>query len=377
MRRQFSVAAAVAAAVAVAAASALLPIAAADATARPATAVRAAATSTPPWYLALGDSLAAGYQPGAGDDKTGGYVGGVLAHLKQTEPGVQLENLACSGETTITMLNGGRCRYPEGNQVDAAVAFLKAHPHISLVTLDIGANDVQTCATPTGIDLKCVTQGMQDITKNLPNIMAKLRAAAPHARIVVANYYNPFLAAWLLGNDGQTMAKASVTLQEQLNGIIDAAGKAVGAPRADVATTFSSTDFTDLVEVKPYGELPLNVARICEWTWMCSRQNIHANDAGYAAMATSVIAAIPAAPPTTPTSPATSPSSPTSPPQSTTTGTATTTGTVTSTTTGPPIITDGGTGASNDAVLIGAGVAAVGAAAVAGGAFARTRRRRD
>ena len=30
------------------------------------------------WYLALGDSLAAGYQPGQGDDPTGGYVGGVL-----------------------------------------------------------------------------------------------------------------------------------------------------------------------------------------------------------------------------------------------------------------------------------------------------------
>ena len=29
------------------------------------------------WYLAMGDSLAAGYQPGQGDDRTGGYVGGV------------------------------------------------------------------------------------------------------------------------------------------------------------------------------------------------------------------------------------------------------------------------------------------------------------
>ena len=34
---------------------------------------------------------------------------------------------------------------------------------------------------------------------------------------------------------------------------------------------------------------PLNVARICQWTWMCAPApvgpNIHANDAGYAVMA--------------------------------------------------------------------------------------------
>ena len=236
------------------------------------------------------------------------------------------------------------------------------------MTLDIGANDVQTCATSAGIDLKCVQQGLQDVTKNMPNIMGKLRAAAPNARIVVANYYNPFLAAWLLGSTGQGLAKTSVALQEQLNGSIESAAKAVGAPTADVATAFSSTDFTDMVKVDPYGELPLNVARICEWTWMCSQQNIHPNDAGYAVMAETVIAAIPAAPPTSPTSS----TSATSSTQSTTSGTAT------STVTGPPIITDGGAGGSgNESLLVGAGVTALGAAAAAGGAFARTRRRRD
>ena len=33
------------------------------------------------YYLALGDSLAAGYQPDRGDDKLGGYVGGTLAAI--------------------------------------------------------------------------------------------------------------------------------------------------------------------------------------------------------------------------------------------------------------------------------------------------------
>ncbi|WP_158607603.1 SGNH/GDSL hydrolase family protein [Flexivirga caeni] len=337
-----------------------------------------AAPSTGSYYVALGDSLAAGYQPGVGDDKTGGYVGGVLAHLKQTEPGVQLENLACSGETTGTMLDGGKCTYPEGNQVAAAVDFLKAHSQVSLITLDIGANNVQTCATTNGIDMACVVKGLQEVATQLPTIVGKLRAAAPNARIVVANYYNPFLAAWLLGTDGQTLAKSAVALQEQLNGSIASAAKGIDAPTADVATAFSSTDFTDMVNVPPFGDIPLNVARICQWTWMCSKQNIHANDAGYAEMAKAVIAAIPAVPPTSPpTSPTSSPTSPTSSPTSSGSPTSTS-GTATSTTTGPPIITDGGaSGGSNDEVLVGAGIAAVGAAAIAGGALARIRRRRD
>ncbi|NNG39393.1 SGNH/GDSL hydrolase family protein [Flexivirga sp. ID2601S] len=335
----------------------------------------AAAPSTGGYYLALGDSLAAGYQPGQGDDKTGGYVGDVLAHLQQTEPGLQLQNLACSGETTTTMLAGGKCSYPQGNQVDAAVAYLKAHPKVSLVTIDIGANNVQKCATTSNVDLPCVIKGLGEVSADMPKILGKLRAAVPNARIVVANYYNPFLAAWLTGTSGQALAKASVQLQGQLNGAIEGAAKGINAPVADVATAFSSTDFTTTKTVAPYGALPLNVARICEWTWMCAQKDIHANDLGYPVVAKAVIAAIPAAPSSpTPSSSGTSSSTATS--TSSTTNTATST--ATSTTTGPPIITDGGeTGGSNDGLLVGAGVAAAGAAALAGGALVRTRRRRD
>ncbi|WP_265444776.1 SGNH/GDSL hydrolase family protein [Flexivirga meconopsidis] len=334
----------------------------------------AAPSSSGSYYVALGDSLAAGYQPGQGDDKTGGYVGDVLAHLKQTEPGVQLENLSCSGETTTTMLGGGKCSYPQGNQVDAAVAFLKANPQVSLVTIDIGANNVQKCATTSKVDLQCIAKGLGEVAADMPNILGKLRAAAPNARIVVANYYNPFLAAWLTGTSGQSLAKTSVQLQAQLNGSIESAAKGIEAPVADVATEFSSTDFTTTKTVAPYGELPLNVARICEWTWMCAKQDIHANDLGYPQIAKAVIAAIPAAPPTSP-SPSGSGSTSTS---TTASSTGTSTTTATSTTTGPPIITDGGAaGGSNDGLLVGAGALAVGAAAVAGGAVVRTRRRRD
>ena len=80
------------------------------------------------WYLALGDSLAAGLQPTTGDQPTRGYAGPVLAGLQQSRPGTALKNLGCSGETTGSMLRGGLCRYPEGSQVAAATAFLAANP---------------------------------------------------------------------------------------------------------------------------------------------------------------------------------------------------------------------------------------------------------
>ena len=44
------------------------------------------------------------------------------------------------------MINGGVCRYRDGSQLAAAVAFLQAHRgRVLLVTLDIGANDPEHC----------------------------------------------------------------------------------------------------------------------------------------------------------------------------------------------------------------------------------------
>ena len=63
---------------------------------------------------------------------------------------------------------------------------------------------------------------------------------------------------------------------------------------ADVAAAFSTTDFTTQVQLPGVGTVPLNVARICQWTWMCAPPpvgpNIHANDAGYHVIADTVAA---------------------------------------------------------------------------------------
>jgi len=42
------------------------------------------------WYLALGDSLATGYQPDRGEDRAAGYVGPVLAGIRAEQPKTKL-----------------------------------------------------------------------------------------------------------------------------------------------------------------------------------------------------------------------------------------------------------------------------------------------
>lgn len=242
------------------------------------------------WYLAMGDSLAAGYQPTTGDDPDGGYVGGVLGAVRDPGSRTRLVNVACSGETVVSMVEGGRCDYEKGTQLAQALHFLHAHARFTrLITIDIGANDVQRCVTrePLGIDGACLEDGMTQVATRLPAVLGALRDAAPGAEIVVLNYYNPFLAAYLLGDSGKTLAQASMPLQAQLNGIIASAAAGAGAEVADVATAFRST------ETAPGpGGVPVNVATICAWTWMCSRFDIHANDDGYAVMASTVVATL-------------------------------------------------------------------------------------
>jgi hypothetical protein len=63
-----------------------------------------------------------------------------------------------------------------------------------------------------------------------------------------------------------------------------------GDPVADVETAFSTIDWT-LVD-----GLPLNVLRICQWTWMCDPTygpDVHANSAGHGVIAQAFQQALP------------------------------------------------------------------------------------
>ncbi len=107
-------------------------------------------------YLALGDSLAFGFQPNL--DFSDGYVDDFFSNL-QGHGVKDVANMACPGETSVTFLNG-KCPYPFlrkfpyiGPQLNAALLYLLFNAgKMSPVTLDIGANDVKgdintrTCA---------------------------------------------------------------------------------------------------------------------------------------------------------------------------------------------------------------------------------------
>src|SRR5947209_7323133 len=127
------------------------------------------------YYLALGDSLAFGYQPTRVFDQ--GYVQQLSATLQARQPNLVLDNLGCPGETSGSMRRGGICPYPGGaSQLDTALAFLRAHRGaVRLVTIDIGGNDVDRCFSFSGIDEACFRQGLFTIAVNLFAIVAELR----------------------------------------------------------------------------------------------------------------------------------------------------------------------------------------------------------
>lgn len=242
------------------------------------------------YYVSVGDSLAAGVQPigDPADDyrTTDGYAEQLLARAKARWPKLELEKLGCPGETTTTLIRGGICDYPHGSQLDEAVSFLKAHrPFVAFVTIDIGANDFPCFAA------ECVPVGVSAIQTNLPAIVSALRAAAgPDVPIVGMTLYNPLLGNWLTGADGHALAQASATqLVGPVNALVRGTYLAGGATVADVEAAFSSFDFTTTVELPGVGPIPLNVARICMWTWICAPPPLgpdnHANRDGYAVIA--------------------------------------------------------------------------------------------
>jgi lysophospholipase L1-like esterase len=250
------------------------------------------------YYLALGDSLAQGVQPaavtGASTETDQGYVDDLFAHYQAEFHGnLELVKLGCPGETTASMLTGAGspCSYPAGSQLAAALDFIRAHRYsIALITVDIGANNVDGCATGGTISLACVDSGIAAVQADMPQILGALRAAAGRRTVIAGmNLYDPFLADYLTGTAGQAVAEQSVDLDVSFNSLLDASFSAFGMPVADVQTAFSTTDFTDTAQLPGIGTVPLNVARICEWTWMCAPAplgpNIHANAAGYEVIA--------------------------------------------------------------------------------------------
>ena len=245
------------------------------------------AAQPPPYYLALGDSLAQGVQPNRNGilvETNQGYVDDLFGLYRLGHSALKLAKLGCSGETTRTMMRGGDCAYPLGSQLAQAVDFLHTH-RVALITLTIGGDNILHCISTAGIDQTCVVNGITEVGIDLPQILGVLRAAAPGVPIVAMNYYDPFLAAWVLGPTGPILALQSQQATLALNALLQNLYDGFAVPVADVATAFRITNFNNAA---PF-QIPLNVLIAFSWTWMGAPPpigpDIHPNAVGYAVIA--------------------------------------------------------------------------------------------
>lgn len=224
-------------------------------------------------YLALGDSLAFGYQPDLVFNH--GYADDLYADLKSH--GVQsLANMGCPGETSSTFINGG-CpvpylrKYPYvGAQLNAALLYLSLlKGSVSPVTLDIGANDVlpDINTSNCSINVSKFNADLATVDANLrQTILPKLHAALTEngqsvGDLAVMNYYDSY----------QNICPNTVPYVQLLNQHLasDVAGYGTVV---DVFTAFGGATTPN--------------PNICADTWECSIfKNIHATTPGYSVIA--------------------------------------------------------------------------------------------
>jgi lysophospholipase L1-like esterase len=223
------------------------------------------------YYLALGDSLAYGYQPDLNFDD--GYANDFAVDLK-AHGVTTYANMGCPGETSVTFLNG-KCpgailrKYLYiGSQLHAAVHYLQRHAgQVSPVTLDIGANDVlpdintSTCS----VNVSKFNADLATVDANLTQtILPALKQALTvngqvTGDLLLMNYYNAY----------QNICPSTLPyvqlLDQHLASDVTGSGSLV-----DVFTAFGGPS-------QPY---------VCSYTWMCTVfKDIHPKDKGYSVIA--------------------------------------------------------------------------------------------
>ena len=241
-----------------------------------------------PFYLAIGDSLAAGYQPGRGLTNEG-YVNDIRRTFADRLGGLRLHNVACVGETSRALITGqhSACRYAAGSQLDAALAFIARHPgRIAFVTIDVGTNDLfGHCLTRRGVFKRsCVVLVLPRVERRLSRISRTLRSAlGANVPIASMTYFDPLLGLWLV-RGGKPLSRISVRAMKTANRGFTRVYERVHVLNADVAATFRIGDFHHTVKLPGLGRLPVNVANTCRWTWFCSARHFgdpHPRRSGY------------------------------------------------------------------------------------------------
>jgi lysophospholipase L1-like esterase len=249
----------------------------------------AAAASAPlgprHYYLSLGDSLGFGLQVtrwlamlDAGtytpDAFNTGYTDDLAAMIRaRLRPELQVVNYSCPASGTGDMLRADGCFFQQiglalhdefsGSQLDAAAAFLRAHPgQVSPITISIGGGDMETAIADCNAVPACVARSgvFRTIRENLTVILGRLRAAAPTADILLLLPHNVTVVDF----PGDNPLWAAFVLEL----------RTIAAPKnVRVADAFAAITLS---------------GRTCELTFACLPGDLadsHPNDAGYAVMA--------------------------------------------------------------------------------------------
>ncbi len=256
----------------------------------------AGAANKATYYVSLGDSVA-----GEGNNKQ--YPNQLFNMVRGEFKQLQLVKLGCAGESTDSMITGVPPTCHASPQLDEALAVLEAHPgQIAFITITIGAGDVLGtdgvfCFDPDAgvFDLACVEGELPNIESNLDYIIETLQAAAPGVPILGMNYADPFIGYWVTRPDGHSLAYLDHVAVQALNAGLVSTYQSDGAIVADVTGPdyFNSDDFTDMVVTKEWGEIPVNVANVCAWTFFCSVGDVHPNTEGHGVIAAAFEAVMP------------------------------------------------------------------------------------
>lgn len=228
------------------------------------------------YYLALGDSLAFGYEPNL--DWSHGYAQQWHAYMtSHGDSGQTFVDYGCNGETSYTMINGG-CpywyvlhNYYFGAQLTAAVNFIKNHAgHVSPVSLDMGANDLlpdingSACAISSTWTTDLANVNMRLTGTILPKLLSALNGTGD---LVMMNYYDPYQdkCASVNPNVVTDMATFNADLLSDAESAATAYNNAHGThitiPVADVYDAFGGS----------------TTQNSCTYTWMCSSYaDVHA-----------------------------------------------------------------------------------------------------
>lgn len=265
-----------------------------------------AAQAKTQFYVSLGDSYAAGYQPGKGNTKEG-FVYQVPALAKKRGYNLKVVNFGCGGATTKSMMEQVGC--PKAGlgpgakpfnktQIAAASDFIKANrKKVALITVSISGNDVTKCVSAAD-PITCVAEAQAAIKANVGTAAKQLRAAAGSKPVMVGTTYpDVVLGAWVNpgGAGAQNIANLSVVAFESLINPTLKASYAEGKGKlVDVtAKTGAYGDMSVMETLAPYGSIPKPVADVCRITWYCDKRDIHANKAGYRIIAQMVAAELP------------------------------------------------------------------------------------